>query len=298
MEKLNFDISYLDPWSIPTPDPNHIREFYQCMDLEYFPDICYKITEQRDLCLDVLKKKNLPAGRPVVFCIHGGAWRKGTNKNLNASAFALNDCVTFNLQYRFTTEAPYPAGLEDCLDAYAWVKRNAAVYGGDPHNISIRGGSSGAHYALMMALKLHDPDLKAVVAACAPSNLDTCYQNTLDQKMTFSEAFELLCGNQMGEEVTDRKLLIEKSPYFLFQELSEKERKELPPFLLMHGDADPIVPFNQTVELHKMMDAIGISNEFYPFAGAKHNYEYDGETYCHERMKIILDFLNRHQYIC
>ena len=191
-------ITKIGPWEIPNPQTEDLAGYFRELGLEWIENIPYKQVGNLVLTLDVLRlAKSSSTRSPVILCIHGGAWRKGTNKNYNAVAFALNGYITFNLRYRLTGEAPFPANLEDCMDALGWIEENAQRYGGNPEFIAVRGGSSGAHLALMMGLKA-GKRIKAIAAACAPSHLPALYQSTMAANHFFAKktAETLLCRKE------------------------------------------------------------------------------------------------------
>ena len=295
---MDFIFTKLDHWLIPSPAPDALDEMFRALDLEWIQDIPYKKAGERILTLDVLRPRDLPADRlhPAVFCIHGGAWRKGTNKNYNAATFAANGYVTFNLRYRFTGEALYPAGLDDCKDALKWIAENGPAYGADPERLAIRGGSSGAHYSLMLALEhaMHpDPSyhLCAVLAACAPSNMPECCRAAQSAGLGFATAFDALVGHEIGDNYACLEPL---SPLHILNRMEEEQLKRIPPILLIHGTSDPLVPYRQSLEFFDALKHKGILSELHLLENAEHNYMFDAGRFCPERMAVLLRFLERH----
>lgn len=326
------EITKIGPWSIPTPMPEDLSGFFSSLSLEWIQDIPYKRIGDTVLTLDVLRPQKLGDQKvPAIICIHGGAWRKGTNKNYNAASFAANGYVTFNIRYRLTGEAPFPADLEDCMDALRWVRAHGGEYGVDTKRIALRGGSSGAHLALMMALTAQPGEIAGVAAACAPSHLPALYQSTVAANAFFAKrdaetlaqnreealrllggagdgvcrqqeletmlnvqgfagAFDMLLGRSVGE---DAAALEPASPYHLLERMEPERVKALPPFLLLHGLADPLVPVYQSLLLHEKLREKGADVKMHLFANAKHDYMFDCGVFRPERMACILEFLDR-----
>ncbi len=111
---------------------------------------------------------------PVFVCIHGGGWTHGYKEWMGFMAPPLVSlpAIFVSVSYRLAPAVRYPAALDDCLAALAWVYRNIARHGGDPGRIFVGGHSAGAHLAALVALRrdLYAPHgLPAdVVKACFP----------------------------------------------------------------------------------------------------------------------------------
>jgi len=105
-----------------------------------------------------------PLGRadpaPVVVFFYGGSWRSGerTDYRFAAAALAQQGLLVIVPDYRVYPEVTYPAFLQDAARAVTWTFRNAAHYGGDPHQVYVMGHSAGAYIAAMLA---YDPRWRA-----------------------------------------------------------------------------------------------------------------------------------------
>ncbi len=110
---------------------------------------------------------------PVVLFLHGGGFVQLSPETHAkfAKQLALGaGAVVLSLEYRLAPENPYPAGLEDCLTAFRWVRENAAALGGDPHRIAIAGDSAGGNLAAATILRLAaagEPPPNAALFICA-----------------------------------------------------------------------------------------------------------------------------------
>ncbi|KAL0951239.1 hypothetical protein HGRIS_007957 [Hohenbuehelia grisea] len=97
------------------------------------------------------------AGWPAIIYFHGGGWTLG---NINSEiAFCTNlcaraRCVVISINYRLAPEHPYPAAVEDAVDALEWVKiQGKAILGVDLTKVAVGGSSSGGNLAAVLALK-------------------------------------------------------------------------------------------------------------------------------------------------
>jgi acetyl esterase len=96
---------------------------------------------------------------PVLLWLHGGAWAFGgldmfdpTCSELAAAA----DAIVVSAEYRLAPEHRFPAGLEDCYAALAWVAETIGQYGGDPARIAVGGDSAGGNLAAALTLLARD----------------------------------------------------------------------------------------------------------------------------------------------
>ena len=114
-----------------------------------------------------------PDGRVLLFW-HGGGWTSGYKEWMLFMAPAFNAAgVTFvSAGYRLAPQHVFPAGVDDCVLAVDWVRRNIAALGGDPRQLFIGGHSAGGHYATLLAVddvwlrNIGTP--RSVVRGCLP----------------------------------------------------------------------------------------------------------------------------------
>ncbi|TGQ45823.1 alpha/beta hydrolase [Mesorhizobium sp. M00.F.Ca.ET.216.01.1.1] len=102
---------------------------------------------------------------PVVFFIHGGAWRIGNRVNVNAKpAFLLDNGFCFvSIDYRMLPQADVATQADDVELAYGYVRANIAQHGGDPDRIAVMGHSAGCHLAALTGLRGGLPGVAALV---------------------------------------------------------------------------------------------------------------------------------------
>jgi arylformamidase len=107
--------------------------------------------------LDIYLPQELRDTRPMpVLCyLHGGAWSNGCKEWMGFLAPVLVDLpmIFVSLSYRRAPQVRMPEIAADCFDALAWVHRNIAAQGGDPHRLYVGGHSAGAHLAALLALR-------------------------------------------------------------------------------------------------------------------------------------------------
>jgi acetyl esterase len=120
-----------------------------------------KVTEQ-NLPLYIFKPKNLRPNAPVIFYLHGGAFKTPWNNTSQQAALRYAryfDALVVGLDYRVAPEFPYPNSHEDAYEGLLWVIDNIKKHGGDPQKIIVAGESSGATIAALVAIKARDEGL-------------------------------------------------------------------------------------------------------------------------------------------
>jgi acetyl esterase/lipase len=148
------------------------------------PDVVYRDTPSRPLKLDIYQPYVEPAvgdRYPAIIVVHGGSWQRGDKKDIFAMHrryLANQGYVVFAIQYRLSSEAKWPAQLEDVQAAIRWVKGCADEYRVDPQRVALLGRSSGGHLALLAAYRPDeaaehgvDTRVRAVVAMYPPTDL-------------------------------------------------------------------------------------------------------------------------------
>ena len=120
-----------------------------------------------DVVVTVLERPDRTPGGPLICYLHGGGLVIGDR------FFGLGpvlgwvedlDAVLVTVEYRLAPEHPYPAALDDCASALAWVAENAAALGVDPGRLVLAGASAGGGLAAGLALRVRDSGGPALAA--------------------------------------------------------------------------------------------------------------------------------------
>jgi acetyl esterase len=105
---------------------------------------------------DIAVRVYLPAARPAPVLVYffGGGWVLGSVDAVDPTCRRLANatpCAVASVSYRRAPEHPFPAGLEDCYAATAWVAATARELGLDPARVAVGGASSGGNLAAAVA---------------------------------------------------------------------------------------------------------------------------------------------------
>jgi acetyl esterase/lipase len=196
---------------------------------------------------------------PTVIQIHGGGWVAGTREGtlLRAMPYLEMGFAVVNISYRLGPVAEAPAAVEDTLCAVRWVVRNAKEYGFDAARIVTTGYSAGGHLALAAGMIPASTGLDRrcpgqeplTVAAIVNWYGITDVADLIDGANTRSYAVEWLGSAPDRAEIARR---VSPMTYV---------RRDLPPVLTIHGDADPVVPYAHATMLHAALQKAGATSE-------------------------------------
>lgn len=233
-------------------------------------DIVYGQAGDVRLLLDA----SIPEGGgpfPVAILIHGGGWSNG-DKSGSETPGSGNDITPwfaplqaagftyFSINYRHAPVHRWPACFEDVQTAIRWVKAHAADYKGDPRHIVLFGHSAGGQLACLAAIKAaSDMQVQAVVGFAAVTD----FEADVATRGGLSKSLQALYN--LPPEGTPEALAIlrESSPL-------QQIKAGLPPFLLVHGDADRTVPIQQSLDFQRQLRARGVACDLIVVPGAPH----------------------------
>ncbi len=224
-----------------------------------------------DLILPVEKGKE---PFPLVIWIHGGAWLSGLKEWDNVKYLVRHGYAIASVDYRFSTEAPFPAQIQDCNAALNFILAHATNYGVSSRQFIIGGGSAGGHLALLLGLARNersfdaDPAIKplAILDFFGPTDFDKMKSDLADihseKGLTlFNDVVPKLMGAPMEQSAGKMKLA---SPITYVTSAS-------PPVLILQGGKDDLVPAIQSRRLHEALDQMKVKNQLIILDDAGHD---------------------------
>jgi len=233
-------------------------------------DIEYGRADGESLRLDA----SVPGGAgpfSIAILVHGGGWSGGDKRGaekpgsgadispwfapLTAARFTW-----FSINYRLAPAHRWPACFEDVQTAIRWVKAHAAEYRGDPRRIALFGHSAGGQLVCLAAVQAQADTRVQAVVGFAPV---TDFEQELPVRGGLSTSLQALHGRP--KEVTPEALALlrDTSPI-------NHVKSGLPPFLLLHGDADKTVPYQQSLNFQARLKANGVTCDLMTIPGAPH----------------------------
>ncbi|MGL4238871.1 alpha/beta fold hydrolase [Tabrizicola sp.] len=204
--------------------------------------------------LDITYPRGVDAA-PVLVMIHGGAFRAGDKSDLAVWPELLDAGIAVvRVNYRLSSTDRWPAQSEDCLSAIVHLQREAPGLGLDPSRLVLLGQSAGAFLAVSTALSLVEVGLKprGVVSLYGPMDFSTMDEDMAALGRTpamgatdaAASPESQLLGYPVGE---NRAMARALGPIGRLDQL----REPLPPILIRHGDADPMIADLQAKRLRE-----------------------------------------------
>ena len=262
------------------------------------------------------------AGSPVIIYIHGGALIFGSREWLPSEQIKLFTEAGFsvvNIDYRLAPETSFEEIIADIRDAVAWVRTAAKQwYDFDTDNIAVMGGSAGGFLSLLTGTMEFKP--KAIVSFygygdilgdwLTKSSEFYCRKPIINKMKALAAVghaettngdwerynYYLYCRQQgvWLEEVAglgrnkDRQALIQYIPI-------ANVSKEFPPTLLLHGDQDTDVPYEQSVLMHEQLKEQGASSRLITIEGADHVFDqHFHDPIVQQAFTEVVSFLKEH----
>ncbi len=243
---------------------------------ELIQNVVYSTVGGRELRIDILRAVDRPSEPlPVVVWIHGGGWHQGRKEFGLGRMYGLPERGYLGalVEYRLTGEAAWPAQIHDCKCAIRFLRAHAEQYSIDPDRIGVWGASAGGHLAAMLGVSGGVPELEGeggwpdhssrVQAICdwyGPADLTQLAE--VKARRGPDTPLAMLLGGPPEEKVDIAR---QASPITYVT-------TDDPPFLIMHGDQDRVVPLEQSQKLHDALTGAGVEVELVVMEGHGHAF--------------------------
>ncbi len=266
----------------------------------------YKTAAGCQIKADVYPAATRSGPTPVIVWIHGGALIYGSRKGIHPAQlelYAQAGYTVVSIDYRLAPESKLPAIVEDVQDAIGWVRAaGPSLFAADPERLAVVGHSAGGYLTLMAGCSVQ-PRPQALVAFYGYGDIVGdwyskpdpfyCQQPLVSEEESgrgvrgpaISELYELYEGKdkfylylrQHGLwplEVGGRDPAIEPSffePYCPVRNVSA----DYPPTLMLHGDRDTDVPYEQSMLMAEELARHGVEHELITVPGGPHGFDFD-----------------------
>jgi acetyl esterase/lipase len=252
--------------------------------------VVYSTVQGEPLKLDVYELQQAGAKpMPLVLCVHGGGWSSGDRSQMVQMAIGLagHGYCAASIDYRLSQQAKWPAQLTDVKNAIKYMVAHAKEYNIDPRRIGIIGGSAGGQLALMVgvtdsqASKIQTasakapPMVRAVISMAGPTDLTRPFP-----------AFAL----NVVQGLLGRTRTAAAMPLFRAASPVAYVNKSAAPMLMVHGDKDEIVPYDQAQEMLAQSKKVGAQAQLFTIHGGAHGGG-GNEKERQASVRAMLDFL-------
>jgi acetyl esterase/lipase len=242
----------------------------------------------------------VPRGRgpfPVIVHVHGGGWRTGDKADPRAligiSTLIRKGYAVSSINYRLSTEAKFPAQIHDVKASVRWLRAHAAHYNLDADRIGALGESAGGHLVSLLGTANDIPELEG--RELGYPEFSSRVQAVVD---LFGPVDFLPAGKLSGDALSRMETELLGTPLWKRPDLVKQANpttyitSDDPPFLIMHGTRDQLVPPQQSRDFHAaLLPVLGEQNVTSHFFQAGHT----GLPVLHpSNLARIIDFFDKH----
>ncbi|SPM37166.1 esterase [Mycobacterium rhizamassiliense] len=246
---------------------------------------------------DIWRRRDLPRDgkAPVLLQVPGGAWMIGMRRPQAyplMSHLAARGWVCVSIGYRVSPRHTWPDHIVDVKRALGWVKENIAQYGGDPDFVAITGGSAGGHLCSLAALTPNDPKYQpgfedadtSVTAAVPVYGRYDWFSTEGEGRREFVELLEKLVVKRKFD--AHRDIYVDASPI-------RRLRADAPPFFVLHGHDDSLIPVGEAAEFVEELRAVSKSPVAYAeLPNAQHAFDIFSSPRGHRSAEAVARFLS------
>ena len=231
------------------------------------PNVVYVTHDGWEGKLDVYSRRDDPGPHPTLIWFHGGNATRGSKDESTISLLPYLELGwdVVNVEHRLAGVTLAPAAVRNALCAVRWVVSHAPEYGFDRKKLVLAGNSSGGWSALASAIVprakgwdescpgTEEPAVAAVVNWFGFSDLAGALE-TPNVKWPPTWVAGLPNPSEVANSVSPLNFI----------------RASVPPVISIHGDADPEVPYSQSVRLHEALKRVGVNEELITVRGGRH----------------------------
>lgn len=228
-------------------------------------DVIYKNVNSTNCRMDVYYPTDATTPVPCVINMHGGGWVSGAKEEQGGFNIYFNQgYAVANVEYRMRNEIEAPAAVEDVRAAMHYVLNHAQEWNIDTRKIFFQGGSAGGHLALTAGYLQNDRryDNEIVQYSGQIKVLAVIDKYGAADLTTFLPVYPGMVL-WFGTRANDTEFIKSLSPVDLITQ-------NTPPTYIIHGDADPTIPYSQSVTLNTALENAGVKHKFTTVPGGGH----------------------------
>jgi acetyl esterase/lipase len=233
---------------------------------------------------------------PLIVWIHGGAWLGGSKENCPAMRFVGEGYAVASINYRLSQHATFPAQLIDCKAAIRWLRSHSRQFGYNRSRIGVWGASAGGHLAALVGTSSDVQEfdglgdarglssrVQCVVDFFGPSDLTLMGKQAPPDSALDHDAPDSPESKLIGGPIQERKEEAQKANSITYVSADD------PPFLIVHGDADNVVPIGQSELLHAALTKAAVNSTYRVIKGAGHGFGQNAEVNA-----MVAEFFAKH----
>lgn len=241
-------------------------------------DVAYVTNGHERQKLDLFIPPGATNPLPLIIWVHGGAWQGGSKTRCPALTYLQKGYAVASFNYRLSQHAIFPAQIEDCKAAVRWLRAHAKQHNLDPNRFAAWGTSAGGHLVALLGtagdIKKFDVGehlevssrVQAVVDFFGPTDFTQVSKHALPDSRSDRDAPDAPEAKLIGGPVQENKDKCAVANPITYV------AKNNPPFLIMHGNKDNLVPYQQSELLRDALEKVGVPVTLKIIAGAGHGF--------------------------
>jgi acetyl esterase/lipase len=228
--------------------------------------------------LDVWRRKDLPAEpAPVLIFVPGGAWVHGSRLLQGyalMSHLAEKGWVCLSIDYRVAPHHRWPSHITDVKTAIAWARANVDKFGGDRNFVAIAGTSAGGHLSALAGLTCNDPEMQCELPEGSDTSVDAVvgiYGRYDWEDRSTAERARFV---DFLERVVVKRKIAKHPDVFRKASPIARVHADAPPFLVIHGSGDTVIPVAQAQAfVDRLRSASRSTVSYVELPGAGHGFD-------------------------
>jgi len=232
--------------------------------------------------------------KPCIVFLCGGSWTvmDPTIWMAEMTYFAKRGYVVAGVQYSVSGEAAFPEQVVEIRQAIRYLRAHAEELRIDPERIAVMGESAGGHLAAITALTADYPAFDNGEYADYSSAVSCAVIYYGPNSILEYSDLGKLGGAYLSpvEKLAQTKSLDDHPEVLKALDCRSYITEQAPPFLLLHGTADALVPVSQSDSFYEALTEAGLPVEYLRIEGAQHA---SAEFFQEETKAMVLEFLNR-----
>jgi acetyl esterase/lipase len=224
---------------------------------------------------------------PLIIFIHGGGFFAGSKDLAAPVEFVAQGYAVASIDYRLSGEAKFPAQIEDCKAAVRWLRANAAKYALDPDRIAVWGESAGGYLGAMLGTTgdVKEFEVGENLERSSRVNAVIDFYGPTD---FVQNAFAVVNASTPEAELIGGAILENKEKAIRANPITYVTKDDAP-CLIVHGDSDKLVPYNQSELLEAALKKAHVAVTLYTVKGGDHGGFDDARV-----RDQVIEFLTRH----
>jgi acetyl esterase/lipase len=241
-------------------------------------DIAYVPNGHERQKLDLFIPPGATNPLPLIIWVHGGAWKGGSKEQCPALRYLQRGYAVASVNYRLSQHAIFPAQIEDCKAAVRWLRAHAKEHHLDPQRFAAWGASAGGHLVALLGtagdVKAFDAGENLGVSSRVQAVVDFFGPTDFTQMSKFSltnSPFDHDAANSPESELIGGAVQQNEDKAAKANPVTYVSRDDAP-FLIMHGNRDNLVPYQQSELLRDALQKAGVEVTLKIVEGAGHGF--------------------------